>query len=428
VPLPKILIVSHNCLSESGSNGRTLSNFLRGFPSEHLAQFYIYNEVPSSDVCRNYYRITDKEALKSLISSKYGVTVISKEIAKESGQLVEEYKKPKRTPLVYYIREWIWDCGHWKNRRLKKWIDDFSPDIVLFQAGDAAFLYKFALRVAKERSIPLVIYNSESYYFKDTNFLAKSFASDFFYRILHHHFCKYAKKTIAYASHSIYITDALKDLYAKEFCGASTTIMTSSALTGSISEVSKTENKISYLGNLGVGRYETLIELAQMLQEISPVLTIDVYGNASDDVIAKLNEAIGIRYCGFVSYEQCTQVMRESEVLIHVENFSEFYLEDSKYAFSTKIADSLASGTCLFVYAPKELYCSKYLKDSGAASVATNPMEAMQLMQTILSNENVRNQYAKRGREIAENNHSIDKNREVFQAIIKGVFDESLAN
>lgn len=422
---PKVLIISHNCFSESGSNGRTLANFFRGYPTERLAQFYIYNEMPSSDVCCNYYRVTDKDALKSLISFKCGTKIDLKEQPDIQNGNVVKYKKPNRTPLVYYAREWIWSLGHWNNKRLVDWLNDFSPDIVLFQAGDAAFLYQFALELSKKYGIPLVIYNSESYYFKEANFLAKSFASELFYKILHRRFCKYAKRAIVYASRSIYITDALKDLYDGEFTRPSNTIMTASSLVGSMAAVPKVEKKISYLGNLGVGRYETLIELASILQTIDFNLTIDVYGKASEDVIAQLNRTKGVRYCGFVSYEQCVQIMCESEILIHVENFSAFYLEDSKYAFSTKIADSLSCGTCLFVYAPDELYCTQYLKSTEAACVATNRDEAHSLLKCLVADEKLRKKYSARGKVIACQNHAIDKNRKAFQAIIQEVANEN---
>ncbi len=428
VQYPKVLVISHNCFSEEGSNGRTLANFFRGYPADCLAQFYIYNEEPSSDVCKNYYRVTDKEAVKSLVSSNCGATVGVKAASVGFGASATSFKKPKRTPLVYYAREWLWDCGRWDNKRLNKWIDDFSPDMVLFQAGDAAFMYRFALRVAKKRNIPLMIYNSESYYFKQTNYLAKSWASDFFYGILHRRFCKYAKRTIAYAGHSVYITEALKALYDKEFARPSSTIMTSSALVGAIDDVSKAEHKISYLGNLGVGRYESLIELAGILRSIHSELTIDVYGNAAHDVVERLNNTEGIRYCGFVPYEQCVRVMRESEMLVHVENFSPFYLEDSKYAFSTKIPDSLACGTCLFVYAPYELFCTQYLKETGAACVATNRDELRQVVHALVEDSTLREHYAAQGREIAALNHNIEKNRETFQATIKEVANEGITN
>ena len=415
---PKILIISHNCFSASGSNGRTLANFFDGYPVEKLAQFYIYNEMPSVSVCKNYYRITDTDAVRSLMGKSCGLKIKQVDSQQETVSSGKMERKPRKTPLVYLIREMVWKLGRWNNRSLQKWIDDFDPEAVLLQAGDAGFLFDFAYQTAKTRGIPLVIYNSESYYFKDTNYLQQSFGSDCWYGILHRYFRKKAAKAIRYAKWSIYISDVLRKTYDDEFGVPSTTVMTSSGLLGS-GEMPKAENiTISYLGNLGVGRYETLIELSKILQSIDPALCIDVYGNASEDVVKAFDGADGIRYVGFVSYEECVRIMKQSTILVHVENFSEFYLTDSKYAFSTKIADSLACGTCLFVYAPAQLGCSQYLMENEAACVASEPEEARKKLEMLLCNEKIRRLYEQQAKITAVENHSLERNREKFLGVL----------
>lgn len=415
---PKVLIISHNCFSASGSNGRTLTNFFKGYPKEKLAQFYIYNEFPALDVCDNYYRITDKEALASVISRKGGGRIKKgdcKDAAVNTRDLPDH--KPKRTPFVYLIRELCWKFGGWK-KNLQLWIDDFAPEVVLLQAGDAAFLFDLAYQTAKKCCIPLIQYNSESYYFKNKNFLQNSFASDFWYTILHRRFKKSVEKAIYYADSSIYISDSLRKRYDEKFNMPSQTIMTSTSLLDS-SSVTKGETvKISYLGNLGVGRYETLIELAEIIKGIDSEYCIDVYGKASQDIIETFEKTPGINYCGFVSYDECVCIMKESTLLVHIENFSDFYMEDSKYAFSTKIADSLACGTCLFVYAPREMSVTEYLLCNGAACVACDEIEAKEKLTLILTDSDARKKYELRGIEIAKENHSMDSNRQKFWDVL----------
>ena len=63
---PRVLIVSNECLAENSSNGRTLRNFLLGWPKENLAQFYTKPGVPDFSVCTRYYRVTDADVLRSL--------------------------------------------------------------------------------------------------------------------------------------------------------------------------------------------------------------------------------------------------------------------------------------------------------------------------------------------------------------------------
>lgn len=410
----RVLVISHNCFSASGSNGRTLANFFKGYPTDKLAQFYIYNERPSSPVCDRYYRVTDAEAKRSLLHGGCGAQLHRVDAEADTAAAAEAVKKPRKTPFVYFVREWVWRLGRWKNRRLWQWIEEFSPEVVLFQAGDAAFLFDFARKVSKKYRIPLVIYNSESYYFKDKNFLATSRFSELWYAVLHRYFRRHAGRAIRHAKASVYISDSLRRLYDGAFGTHSVTVMTSTDLLET-PPVPKTEGvTVSYLGNLGVGRHKSLLALGEILRSIDPTLTLSVYGNASEAIAKELCEAEGISYKGFVSYADCVRIMKESTLLVHAESFEEFFLEDSRYAFSTKIADCLASGTCLFVYAPSELSFTGYLRERKAAAVASDTDSAKQQLTALLENEDLRCAYAERAMQVARQNHSVDRNREIF--------------
>ena len=59
------------------------------------------------------------------------------------------------------------------------------------------------------------------------------------------------------------------------------------------------------------------------------------------------------------------EVIANSDLLVHVESFEKFYTRDLKYAFSTKIADSLASGIPLFMYGAEQISCTRYLKNNN---------------------------------------------------------------
>ena len=90
-----------------------------------------------------------------------------------------------------------------------------------------------------------------------------------------------------------------------------------------------------------------------------------------------------------------------------------------KYAFSTKIADSLACGTCLFYYAPEELASTKYLKETDSACVVTNKTNLLKTLEEIIANEDARKNYVNKALEIAEINHNFLANRSKFLQILR---------
>lgn len=425
ITYPNVLVFSNNCFSKSKSNGRTLANFFIDWPKDKLAQFYIQNEVPDSQVCDNYFRVTDGQALKSIFKKIKidGSININKSNIQVANETINK-KSTKRTPFTCLIRDFVWNLRKWRKNEFNQWIDEFSPEVILLQVGDSSFMSKLATDIAKERKIPLVIYNSEDYYFKNENYFVDC-KMPFIYSFFRYKLRKQFDKTMNYTSKCIYNTEMLKRTYQSEFKDDSAVIMTNTAIKGKLKLKNSEKLKISYLGNLGIGRHKSLIDIANAVGKFNENLKVNIYGNIPNDNVEKdFNDCRFIEYKGLVSYEEVIQVMKSSDLLIHTENFSRFYKNDLKHAFSTKIADSLGSGTCLLLYAPENLACTQYLIDNQGAYVITEKDNLEKSIKHILENHDLRKQYAYRGLNIAGENHNLDKNLEKFRKIIENVVTE----
>jgi len=415
----KIIIFSHNCLSKCGSNGRTLANLFYGWPKAALAQFYISNEIPDSPVCDKYYRITDMKALKAFYKGNRAGNVIKQaapvdNFANKHTSLNTLYKRNrKRTPFNYIARNLLWDSNSWKSKDFKEWIEEFGPEAVLLQVGDYAFMFKIALNIAKERKIPLILYNSEDYYFKDRKSIS------LLYHIYRFQYKKQFEKLISFASFSIYNTEMLQETYNRRFKHRSAVIMTGSEVTPVKQERKNKEFIVSYLGNLEVGRHKPLIEVADALQEAAPGSCLDIYGKIpSEEVGQALRACPGIHLKGFVPYDEVVRVMKESDLLVHAENFSKYSQWDLKHAFSTKIADSLASGTCFFVYAPESMVFVKYLQKDKLACVVTLKKDLSNTLRLLLKDKELRQSYIDNALQAVRTRHDVVINSERFKEMV----------
>ena len=213
----KILVMSNNCFSLEGSNGRTLAGLVKGWPIDRIAQFYTYNQMPNSDVCNNYFRITDKQALLAIFKGSVNGEIDLKE-KKNEKSLVPHLRLAKfRKPLVLLLRNFIWDLGFWKGKYFNNWVKEFNPELIFFQAGHSSYRFKIATDLAKKRNIPLVIYNSEGYYFKDFNYMENAKLTKMFYSVFIKKFRKKLRATTNYASHTIYNCEPLKEDFDFEF-------------------------------------------------------------------------------------------------------------------------------------------------------------------------------------------------------------------
>jgi len=418
----KILVISNNCFSLENSNGRTLANMLYGWPKDCIAQFYIHNELPDFDICHNYFKVTDKEALFSLfigpVNGKVKNPIYANSIAHKNKSL-----KKFKSPFSLIIRNIIWNLRFWRGKDFNNWLDSFNPDIVLLQAGDCTFMLKLARDIAIERNIPLIIYNSEGHYFIKNNYLTSGKLSKCLYPVFMKNYRKHLEETMAYASHIIYSCEQLKNDFDAVFNKPSSVIYTASKIKSEKYEHKDNKQlKISYLGNLTWGRHESLIEIANIIKELNPELSIDIYGQCSSSTIYEaLVNSDAVNYRGFVPYDKVLDILYESDILLHVENFSESYLEDVKYGFSTKIADSLMSGRCFFLYAPKSLACSQYMLKYNPDCFASNKEELKIKLSKLIFNKDARINCALKSLNIAKQNHSIEAVQSQFKKIINSI-------
>lgn len=402
----RLLVIGNNCFSQENSNGRTMSGFVKGWPIDHIAQFYTYNELPNSDVCNNYFRVTDKQALLSIFKGPVAGKIIFTKFIQKPPILKKSLAK-YRNPLVLLLRNFIWNIGFWKGKHFMNWVNEFNPEVIFAQAGDTAFRLKIATDLAKEKNIPLVVYNSEGYYFKRYNYMKDARLTKLFYPLFINNFRNQLRKTVEYAAHTFYSCESLKEDFDLEFNMPSSVIYTASDITPTINYEEKKNLKLSYIGNLGLNRHKSLIELANVIQRIDPTLTLDIYGKCpTDNILKAFKDCSAISYKGFINYNAVKDVIASSDILFHVENFENFYIEDLKYGFSTKIADSLMSGKCFFIYAPESLACTKYMLSYIPDCVATNINDLSAKVKIIIENHNSRIHYSKKCLKIAEQNHT----------------------
>ena len=368
--MKRVLVVSNGCFSLTDSNGRTLSKLFSGYDPSCLAQVFTYG-TPDFNVCKNYYKITDKAVLKSLVTRKSGGFPVEDD-CQQTPALSSIRKKAKRTPFRKLVRELIWKYSGWYKGRFDKWLEEFSPEAVLVFAGDGGFIMDCARIVAEKFNIPVVIYTTEDYCFKDYNYLTKR--KSLFYNAFYNNLKKSYKKLEPHVEKGFFNTPMLTDCYASEFGFSCECLFARSDIEFVQSEaiVDKDNIKVSYLGNLGLKRHLPLIDIADALAKAAPGAVLDVYGAADEEVKNAFDGNSNVSYKGFVDYDEVVKIIHDSDLVVHAEYDEPFNLRDLKAAFSTKIPDSISSGTPLLMYANESLACTDFLIRNRCAFVATN--------------------------------------------------------
>lgn len=415
--MKRTLVIANACFSDVGANGRTLKNLFVDTDAGKLAQFFVYGE-PDFSVCQKYYQVSDKDALQSLLFPKKAGTLIKEEKLEKYKETNTEGKNEKKTPVKALGREMVWRLGRWRTKRLWEWMDAFEPEIIVLFIANSAFLIRLTREIEKRYQIPVIVYSTEGYNFMDYNYFTRRFS--LIYYIYYAWLCREYKKLAQFVKQGFFNTTLLRDKYALEYGYPCSCAMNKSQIDWiEHSEIESEEIRITYLGNLGLGRHKALIEVAEVLQKIDQKLYLDIYGVASDELIKKeLEENAGIRFRGFISYDKVKEVIHKSNLLVHAELNDAMTNRDLKYAFSTKIADCVCSGTPLLIYANEGLAETVFLKENDCAFIAHDKEGLKEILKQALTDQNTRRRILQNAR-ITRDKFLTGKHDEFMEALTR---------
>lgn len=376
--------------------GKTLLSLFAGFEKHELCQMYIYPSYPDRDRCSSYYRVTDKDVLASFLRWRLpGGEIDRSRISWQQGLYdnAEDqafYKNRKnKSALRRLLRDAMWDLSRWHNRNLRDWLDREKPDCIFVAPGVAKFLYNFAIRISRERRIPVVTYVCDDYYFvKKPGTLLDRIRLNLLRRKI--------EQLMERSVHLITISEELKEAYSERFGIPTTTLMTGAdGPVAAEPKVTEDPHCISYFGNIRCNRYIPLGQVGRELDKISAETGKDyrlkVYTAEKDPRILSTFDGIrSVELCGFVSGETYAQAQQQADLLLHVEAFDEDSIDFTKRSVSTKIAESLASGIPLLAFGPDCLSSMRHLQRNESAITVTSEEVLGTVLQRALKDKDLR--------------------------------------
>lgn len=406
IQYPRVLIISHNALSMTNNMGKTLVSYFRSFPKDHLAQLYFHEGVPHSNICSNYYSFSDKDALKSVINRFCRGTIYRDiEFDESSSSIITGalYTAGKtKNPIVSYARDFIWRISHWKNKQMINWIREFSPEVIFYASGDYCFSYRIARYLSNLLNLPLVTCCFDDFY------LYCAYENKIFGKAYYNHFLKVAKNTI-YKSEKLFTVNDLMSKEYEKFFGKKSSVLYTAANISETETQYESKHSINYIGGLALNRQIPIVEIGRLMKSGIDGLEdhINVYSAESrKEILDVLVESNGIKYKGSIGPIEVRKVIEDSLAVIHVESFDNNNRSRTRLSLSTKIAESLGSGTILIAYGPSELASMQYLRENNVAIVADNITDLKKKICETLIQEDKYNEMVERALNLARKNHS----------------------
>ncbi len=418
----KVLVISHNPIGTQCNMGKTMLSLFSALKREEICQLYIYPTLPDVDLCSSYFRITDKDVLRAYYSLKLNCGEVTPHCDSsnmyENAQDEKIYTNPKnKNDIRMILRDLMWKCAHWYTKKLKLWLEKENPTCIFVAPGPSTFLYDIALKIAKQRNIPIVTYICDDYYFVKT---PKKLLARVRVAFLKRKISCLMKAT----SKLVVICDALKKEYSKEFFLPTEKIMTGSDFVFAKKQgTTAYPTTISYFGNICCNRYISLAEIGNELdlinEEKGTNFKLNIYTSEKNSQILFCFSGIkSVNLCPFISGKDFEEALLNSHILLHVEAFDEESIDLVKHSISTKIPDSLASGVPLMAYGPESIASIEHLRSNQCAIIATSRDELEDALKKAFFDENIRNTVVLKAMETAKKYHSNKDNGDLLRQIL----------
>ncbi len=386
----KILIISHNPLSQVNNNGKTLVSIFEGIPEDNIYQIYLNSDIP--DHCGNfhYLQINEKQILRSIVKRK---NLCCQEIKPNSENISVATIKVNSFGIHVkrLLREYIWKTNLWK-ARLGEWLSDKQIDVVFFMAGDGLFAYDVYSFVLEHLSCKGCLFFTDDYILGKSSYSPVAAYRQFLLK-------QKIRKTLAITKELYVISDEMKKAYFELFDIEGYVVRNFSVERKLESITEKTKDTpgcidIIYAGGLHYDRWKVLAEISNVLRRINDSgkvkchLKIYSAQRISDKIIGTLTLEGVSEFCGKASAKEIADLYANADVLLHVESFEKKAIASTKYSFSTKIPEYLSAGKCILAVGPSEVASIKYLAEF--ACVISDSAELFNVLTRFMNDDEYR--------------------------------------
>lgn len=416
------------------STARAFDAYFHNWEKENIAQVFSNNAVPPKGHCGTLYQITDERLVKKWcgkikdpgIIYNYDIlpdeTNFQKAEANSQGLMSQLYKIGRsHTPFTHLMRKVLWRKKYWNTPQFNKWLDDFRPECVFLSFSNDFFILEIALYVAQKYNIPICSSTGDDYYFN-----TKITIDPLFY-IYHAMYKKLNREVFRHKGSAIYISDKIRDKYNGEFgLDGETVYLVSDIQRKAFHPIDPKNVKISYFGNIKMGRNESLYDIGTALGHIDPKLKLKVYSNEVDkSVYGIFEDNPNVQFMGSVPYSEVMRLSSESDILVIVEGFKKSDVIVTRYSLSTKVADALASGCNILVYGSAECGAMEYMKRVQCATVCHSISELEEGVSRLLHDVELQKHNYETAGVISKKNHTLEQSTATVERIIQRLVEQN---
>lgn len=409
----KILIIADRAWDDQIDGNSLLTNWFSDFPAE-FAQIYCNSGLPNNKICNKYFQLSDLMMARSIIArvpagasfNIGGTEAKSDEKADSGNPELRAMLKKITTHFVRLCREIVWCVGVYNMPKLKAFINEFSPDLIL-RVGNAT---PKLLRV--ERVVRNIAKCPTAAVAEDDEFSLRQFSlSPFFWinRLWVRSLMK--RRMSAYAQYYCH-SERQAEEYRQSYEIPSRLLLKSCDVEGVVPHNSVNQPiKMVYIGRMYCNRWKTLLAVAEAVRELNKdslnmVLEIYTADNISDRRRNAFDDGESVFFKGRISPDMVKQKYATTDLALHIESFDLKNRLLVRESFSTKIIDCLSSGCALVAICDSDQAGYRYLDKHDAAICISSKREISPTLRQLVDNPNVVVEYAEKAIAFCSTYHS----------------------
>lgn len=424
---PKVLVVGINpWVDNTGIN--TLINFFQDWDSNRLAHIYTRDGLPNTNICSNFFQISETNLIKNLLGRKVSVGQTVYNTPSSRSIQYDSHKKSvyrKFGNFAVLARELAWKLGSWDNKALKCFLDEFNPDVLFFPTYSSVYMNRLQNWIADYCNKPVILYAS------DDNFSYKSIRHTPLALIHRSWIRRHMQRLFNRCNQMMVIAPFVKREYDSLF-GMDSVVMTKGV---DLSQFPYTEKKIDstikivYTGKLIYGRWKSLAKMAEavaMVNHFGHSVEFEIYttDNLSKKQIKSLSHH-GTMIKGAVPLSNIPAILAQSDIVVFAESLDPKYRNLARLSLSTKITDYLRSGKCIFAIGDTGIAPIDYLRENNAAVIACSFDEIGNQLLKLIENPSKIVSYGKQAYECVKRNHNKEKQSQLLVQTIADVITRS---
>lgn len=409
----KILILANEVWSDYIFGNGVLTNWFTDFDAE-FAQIYLSPGLPNNNICCRYFQVDDKQMLKSFVGKRAG-RIVEQDRSMQKMTTMHQgiYKYLKKistyihTPMMM-IQDFIWCFGRYDVDGMKKFIDDFNPDVIFSPRMGSIKIFRIEKLLSKISNVPIIAFTGDNeigydcYSYSPLYWLQRYYVTNMF------------QKNSGIYSHYFMHSQLQANLYNEKF-GISTSTLFKCATSFDNKHITTVNDPVVmvYAGRLYCNRWKTLGEIGKALKVINKdreKIKLDIY--TSDELTDEQKEYLNTKYSicvhRAVTPNELIYIYNHADIALHVESLDKRNMLATKYSFSTKIIDLLSSGCAVMAICWEQQTGYHYLKSNDAAFCIPNYDGIQPLLQQIVDFPILIKEYARKAQVCAKTNHQRD--------------------